>query len=183
MDQIDLVEPSPNLTNRLARRFDELTHVQIFPATMESYIADRQKASLDTVVMINLLEHIRDDLAALRGLSRILRSGGHALIFVPAMPRLYSHLDEILGHHRRYKREQLAAITKAAGLDIVCLRYFDLLGVLPWWLVNTLGGKSEFSPTLSVLYDRVGVPLTRMAEAIMTPPFGKNLLLVARKNR
>jgi SAM-dependent methyltransferase len=182
MDQIDLVEPSPNLVDRLARRFEDMPAVRVKSESMEAYLASQPDESLDTVVLVNLLEHINDDGAALEGLARILRPGGYALIFVPAMPALYSRLDQLLGHHRRYTRRNLAAGVGKAGFEIVSLKYFDFLGILPWWLVNTLGGKESFDPKLSVLYDRVGVPVTRLIESLVSPPIGKNLLLVARRS-
>jgi len=183
VDHIDLVEPSANLIENLRQRFSNSPKTRIISASLQTYIADTVDSSLDTAVMINLLEHIEDDVSVLSELNPLLRSDGHLLIFVPAMPSLYSQLDRIVGHHRRYSRENLAAVVLDAGYEIVTLHYFDLLGIIPWWLVNTVGGKKRFDSRLSKLYDRIGVPITRAIEGFAPPPFGKNLLLVARRNK
>lgn len=181
VDRIDLVEPSPNLLGRLSERFAGDKRVHVVPSSLDTYVAAQPEQSLDSAVLINLLEHIDDDVTALRKIGRVLRPGGHLLVFVPAMPSLYSRLDEILGHHRRYTRKNLSGIAEAADFEIVTLRYFDLLGVLPWWLINTLGRKESFDAGLSRLYDRVCVPVSRLLESLASPPIGKNLLLVARR--
>ena len=180
-DHMDLVEPSPNLIDILRQKFDGNPKAKVIDLSLQSYIDTAGKQTLDAAVMVNLLEHIEDDVAVLSDLKSLLRPGGHLLVFVPAMPSLYSALDREVGHHRRYSRKQLAATATGAGYDIVSLRYFDILGVIPWWLVNTMGGKKRFDPGLSKLYDRVGVPVTRAIEAVIPPPKGKNLILVAQQ--
>ena len=72
-------------------------------------------------------------------------------------------------------------MVKAAGFDIVQARYFDVLGVVPWWVVYTLGRKTRFNPGMSRLYDRLLVPVGRALESLFPPPLGKNVLLVAKK--
>lgn len=183
VEALDLVEPSANLAAALRERFAADPRVSVRPVALEDFLAGCDANSYDTCVLVNLLEHIRDDVAALKALHGILRPGGTLLGFVPAMPSLFSRLDALLGHHRRYTRAGLAAIVADAGFSILTLRYFDLLGVVPWWLINTLGGKRTFDPAMARLYDRVGVPLTRAIESVIAPPFGKNLLLVARRER
>ncbi|MFI5245849.1 MAG: methyltransferase domain-containing protein, partial [Gemmatimonadales bacterium] len=72
--------------------------------------------SVDTVVLLNVLEHIEDDRGALREVARILRPGGVAVIEVPAGPKLYDVYDEYLRHHRRYSASGLARSLEEAGL-------------------------------------------------------------------
>lgn len=180
-DQIDLVEPSPNLVGRLEERFKAYQNVRVFGQSLQEYTENRGQETLDAAVMVNLLEHIEDDSAALSGIHTLLRPAGRVMVFVPAMPVLYSRLDGLLGHHRRYSKSALAGVVQEAGFEIEKLRYFDLLGVLPWWLVNTLGGKESFDTRLANLYDCIGVPITRTVETLISPPIGKNLLLIARK--
>jgi len=103
------------------------------------------------------------------------------LIFVPALRFLYSAFDRAIGHHRRYHKDELIARVEEAGLVVVRARYFDLLGILPWWLVNTLGGRTSLASSLSGLYSRVMVPLMRPIERLVPPPVGKNIILIARR--
>jgi SAM-dependent methyltransferase len=181
LDKIDLVEPSPNLVPQLQNRFQGNGAVRVIADTVENRVRHLRDQSLDTIILVNVLEHIEDDADTLRQFSRILRPGGNLLLFVPALPFLFSDMDQVLGHHRRYLLKGLRKGVESAGLELVRSRYFDLLGILPWFLVNTLGRKKSFNQAQAQLYDRVGIPLTRTVESIGPPPIGKNVILVARK--
>jgi len=181
VQRLELVEPSPNLAATLRSRFSGDPRVSIVAETLEQRFASLPAATIDTVVMINLLEHIEDDTGALLSARRVLRPGGHLLIFVPALPFLFSRLDAAVGHYRRYTRTTLRERVAAAGLDVVETTYFDVLGIAPWFLVNRLLGRTTINPRLAGLYDRIGVPATRALEKLVPPPIGKNLIMVARR--
>lgn len=178
---IDLVEPSPSQIKALRARFGNQSGVRVLPLSAEAWVADSGPASYDTVVMINVLEHIADDGDMLSRIHDVLRPGGHLLLFVPALMILYSTIDRLVGHHRRYNRTELMQKTTAAGFQVERCRYFDLLGTVPWFLINRLGRATRFNPAAARLYDTIGVPVTRAIERLVSPPFGKNLLLVATK--
>lgn len=178
---LTLVEPSANLIPPLSARFAATPHVRVLHTTLEDHVAALSEHSIDTLVMVNVLEHIEDDRAALRAMFRALRPGGHLLIFVPAMSFLMSKLDRMLGHFRRYHRPDLVSKVTAAGGAVKTCRYIDLLGVGPWLLLNTLLGGTKFNPALVTLNDRVVVPISKGLEKIIPAPFGKNLILVAEK--
>ncbi|MEK7245961.1 MAG: class I SAM-dependent methyltransferase [Pseudomonadota bacterium] len=179
---LDLVEPSPRLVPLLKERFRGDAAVTVRETNIETHVAAAAANAYDCAVLVNVLEHVADDARALRELFRVLKPGGALLLFVPALPFLFSRLDTIYGHFRRYRRDDLARLVARAGVEVCDARYLDLLGVVPWWLLNTLGGAVTFNPSLVRLYDRLGVPLTRAIERLFaTPPFGKNVLLIARK--
>jgi SAM-dependent methyltransferase len=130
---------------------------------------------------LDVLEHIEDDREALGHLLRALKPGGKLLVFVPALQILMSKLDKIHGHLRRYHRGELIAKVRDAGGDISTCRYFDLVGVLPWLVLNRVLGSTTFNSSLVYFNDRFVVPVSRAAEQIVDLPFGKNLILVASK--
>ncbi|MEE8352226.1 MAG: class I SAM-dependent methyltransferase [Rhodospirillales bacterium] len=181
VSKLDLVEPSVNLAARLETRFVGDDSIQVFAEPLEKRIPDTGDEAYDSVVLVNVLEHIKDDAAALSGLMRILRPGCHLLLFVPALKFLYSDLDALHGHYRRYELGELNAHTEAAGFEIIQSRYFDAVGVLPWYLLNTLLGATAFNPFMVRIYDAVLAPLSRGIDRMITPPFGKNILLVAKR--
>jgi SAM-dependent methyltransferase len=76
-------------------------------------------ASVDAAVLLNVLEHIEDDEAALRQVARILKPGGVAVVEVPAGPRLYDAYDKYLRHHRRYDLREVSQLLERAGLTVV----------------------------------------------------------------
>ena len=180
-ERMTLVEPSANLVRALERRFSDTPRVSVVGSMLEAHAASLAPGSADTVVLVNVLEHVEDDAGALHALMVALRPGGSLLLFVPALRFLMSRLDRSLGHFRRYHRPDLVAKTQAAGFAVASCRYLDLFGVAPWFLLNTLLGSMSFDPKLVRINDRYVVPLSRRVESLIPPPFGKNLLLVARK--
>jgi SAM-dependent methyltransferase len=182
VDRLDLVEPSPDLARRLVEKFAGDPDLEVFDQTLETWMAKGTPETYDSIVMVNVLEHIEDDFAAARGLYDALKVGGALMIFVPALPFLYSNLDKIYGHYRRYTKPTLRDCVSAAGFEIEKLHYVDVAGVLPWWLLNTILGKTSFHGSSLQVYDKCVVPVTRICESVLHPPFGKNLILVARKN-
>jgi SAM-dependent methyltransferase len=131
--------------------------------------------------MVNVLEHIEDDVAVLRQLHGMLRPGGAVLLFVPALPWLYGSLDELVHHVRRYTKPQLHAALGQAGLRVERLRYCDVLGIAPWWLAGRVLRRQRFDSAAAMAYDRFGVPLTRRVEGWMDPPLGKSLIAIATR--
>ncbi|MBL6931662.1 MAG: class I SAM-dependent methyltransferase [Rhodospirillales bacterium] len=181
VSSLDLVEPSANLVAPLRKRFEGDTGVVIFGEVLESRLPAIDDETYDCVVLVNVLEHIEDDSTALEGFFKILKPGGHLLLFVPALKFLYSDLDALVGHFRRYQRDELNGRVVDAGFEIIRSRYFDTLGVAPWWLLNTMMGATGFNPLLVSIYDAVFAPLSRGLESLAPPPFGKNILLIAKR--
>ncbi len=177
---LDLFEPSRQLVPALQAAFKDTDQVIVHDKTLEHFLSQNEK-QYDVIVMVNVLEHIEDDAAALQGLWQRLNPGGHLLLYVPALPFLYSRLDNHFGHFRRYTQKILAERLLNADFHIIENRYRDVLGVLPWYVINTLGRKITFSPSAVRLYDRVGVPITKFIEQYVPVPFGKNLVSIAQK--
>lgn len=135
----------------------------------------------DSVVYVNVLEHVEDHAAELAVARGALAPQGHLLILVPALPWLYSEMDRQLGHYRRYTRDGLVELVESSGFVVVNARYFDLGGVIPWYVHFTLL-KRQFSSGSVGLYDRLAVPLTRAIERLVSPPVGKSVILIARRD-
>jgi SAM-dependent methyltransferase len=179
--ELTLVEPSRALIGQLTQRFAGTSNVRIEEEALEPHVERIADASFDTAILVNVLEHIEDDRKAVSNLFRVLAPGGRLLIFVPAMQWLMSDLDREHGHFRRYHKPDLTAKVAAVGGQILHCRYFDLLGVAPWLLLNKALGSTTFNPTLINIHDKFVVPVSRTIERVISPPFGKNLILVATK--
>lgn len=174
-----LVEPAANLAEVLRGRFGDRAHVRVHQGTLDS--VECAGSSLDAVVMVNVLEHIPDDLAALRRARELLRPGGRVAVFVPALQALYGSLDALVGHVRRYERGALRDVVLGAGLSVETLRWIDVGGVLPWIVAGRVMKRPRFDPAIAMIYDRVAVPVLRAVEERIEPPVGKNLLCIARR--
>lgn len=180
-EHLDMVEPAARPAQMLETRMAKKGRVRLIRSTAEDWAASVEPAYYDSVVMINVLEHIKDDRAMVAEIFRALKPGGHFLLFVPALMILFSRLDTLHGHYRRYGLDEAVRKVEEAGFVIEKARYVDVLGILPWLVINKWMGKTEFKPGMISLYDRFGIPLTRMVERLIRFPFGKNVLLVARR--
>jgi SAM-dependent methyltransferase len=173
------LEPAENVYGDLAAYAALSPRVEAHQQTLSEYQGEK---GFDAVLYLNVLEHIADDARELRLAAGALRPGGAVLVFGPALEWLYGELDYKAGHYRRYRVDQLSALVEAAGLDVVSVRYFDLLGVLPYLLVYRLLRHSDIAGSTMWEYDRLVVPLSRLLQRILRhPPVGKNVILVATK--
>jgi glycosyltransferase involved in cell wall biosynthesis len=100
--------------------------------------------SFDTVVSLNVIEHVEDDLQALRNIYGVLEPGGRAIILVPCGPALFGTLDEVLGHFRRYTQEQLIGVAQEAGFHVEQVLSFNRPGVAAWWLNGRVLHRKTF---------------------------------------
>lgn len=129
---------------------------------------------------LNVLEHIEDDLAALAGLRTRMANGGRLLVYVPAFQLLYSEMDRVVGHHRRYTRRSLEAVLEGAGFRVETSRYVDAPGFAASLLYRLIGGSGTLSADSVARYDQLVFPLSRRLDAITGRWCGKNVYAVAR---
>ena len=136
--------------------------------------------AVDSVVSVNVLEHVGDDAEELALMRNVLRPGGYLCLWVPALPKLYSRFDRSLGHFRRYRKTEVARKLEQAGLVPVKLAYRDVVGMLAWFVVCRML-RLDLSPAKVGAYDRFVMPATGLLGRLMNPPLGKNLMAIARK--
>lgn len=179
IEMLVAIEPSSDMFRRLAEEMKSEARVVSHNAFL-SEVYERYVNTLDSIVYVNVFEHVEDDEKELSLARSCLRDGGHICIFVPALPWLYSEHDASIGHFRRYTKKELHERVRKAGFEIVSARYFDIAGVFPWlFLVKFL--KKSPAPGAVKMYDSFVVPISRLVEGVLPPPVGKNLLVVGRK--
>ncbi|HSX16793.1 MAG TPA: methyltransferase domain-containing protein [Patescibacteria group bacterium] len=179
---LTLVEPSKRNHNKLKQNIASTKKTKV--STINSYLKGNEKAlkdKVDTFVYINVLEHVQDDHEEMKRVADTLQKGGKAIIFVPALRGLYSEFDKSIGHYRRYNKKRLKSLAESAGMEVVTIRYMDMIGIFPWWLSMVIMKNKKLKPGLVRLYDTLSVPFIRTLEGIIEAPVGKNVLLVAKK--
>lgn len=139
------------------------------------------KQSPDSIIYVNVLEHIADDEMELKSIHQSLTAGGRLFIFVPALPWLYGAIDERVGHMRRYTKRGLEEKLKRAGFEVLSSSYFDVMGIAPWWIKFCLFKSVTVEAASVRFYDRFIVPVMSRMESVIHPPLGKNLIVVAEK--
>ena len=107
---------------------------------------------------------VGDDRAELELLRTRIKPGGSLLIFVPAVPFLYGAIDVRTGHFRRYTKSTLGTVVRDAGFVIERIEYFDVLGMLPWFIAGRILRKKTVDPAVTGIYDRYVVPLSSLAD-------------------
>lgn len=172
-------EPSANMYSVLEERFKGKQKIEISNHFLNE-VGHNYECCFDSILYVNVLEHIKEHEQELSLVRNSLKEGGYFLGFVPALSWLYSDLDKKLGHVRRYKKPDLVRLVEQARFKIIKVKYFDLAGILPWFIFFVLL-KSSIAGAQVSLYDKAVVPIMKRIEGLITPPLGKNLLVVAQK--
>jgi 2-polyprenyl-3-methyl-5-hydroxy-6-metoxy-1,4-benzoquinol methylase len=136
----------------------------------------------DTVLCINVLEHIKDDAGAVAAMADVLVPGGVLAILVPAHPALYGPYDAMDGHFRRYTKTALRQVLVKSGLSMERLYRFNFVGAVGWFvqyrvLRRKIHRQGHFKVITAIL------PALRAVESRVKPPVGLSLVAVARKPR
>ncbi len=134
----------------------------------------------DTIVCINVIEHIEDDVAAAKKMCDILEPGGRVIVLAPAFSFLYSPYDRKVGHYRRYTKATLRTTLESAGFQMKRLYYFNMLGALGWLVVFKFL-KRDFAGEGNVSLQEKMVPFLKFIERAISPPFGLSVIAVAQK--
>jgi cyclopropane fatty-acyl-phospholipid synthase-like methyltransferase len=176
------LEPSENVAQVLEQRLAGDARAEARRGLLKDHAAGWQQR-YDTIFYINVMEHVEHDAEEVQLALSCLRPGGHLLIFVPALPWLYGKADEMFGHFRRYTKGSLEALFQGTATTVRRSQYWDIFGVLPWWVSFVLLQRSVMSSGMVKLYDSLVVPVARVLEGAVTPPVGKNVMLIAQKQK
>ncbi|MEO8070038.1 MAG: methyltransferase domain-containing protein [Acidobacteriota bacterium] len=172
----------PYYVNELTTKFGTRKNVRVasfrFPLT-EADKDDLRREAIDSIVCLNVLEHIEDDRSTLRDFASVLPKGGHLALLVPSMPSLFGTLDTNLQHFRRYDLEPLRRELADAGFEAETLRYINRLAVFGWWLSSRVL-RRKVLPKSQLAAFKIIMPLLRFEEK-HPPSFGLSLLALARR--
>ncbi len=135
---------------------------------------------IDTIICINTLEHIKDDKQALTNMVKAVKKDGHVCLIVPALHCLYGSLDEFDGHYRRYSKKDLLVLTDNLEVEIVLLRYMNMIGSVGWFIKSRIVKEKTYKNTnFNIIVSLL--PIISFLEKYIKPIFGLSLVLVLRK--
>jgi SAM-dependent methyltransferase len=178
LDYLAVSDNDPYCLARLAERYQGRADVDVLELALPGDIPVSR--TVDTVVLMNVLEHIADDAQALSDLAACLAPDGRIVIWVPGYMQLYGDFDRLVGHCRRYTPATLRQAVVAAGLEAEMCRPVNFIGGIAWWLTVRRFGVRHASPRLARIYDATVVPVTRAIERVFQPSFGQSVICVAR---
>ena len=174
------VEPSDRMCEILRGRLRGNLNTSVHHSLLSDFMETEKEPGVDSVVSVNVLEHVQDDVGELAMMRAALRPGGHLCLWVPALPALHSRFDRSLGHVRRYRKRNLVRKLQHAGFVPVHVAYRDVVGMLAWFVVCRILGQ-ELSPRKVGIYDGLVMPVTSLLGRRLNPPLGKNLMAIARR--
>jgi SAM-dependent methyltransferase len=177
-DLVILTDTDEWYREQLRARFGTRSNVVVGSLTLPDDQAPLAFAQyrLDTVVALNVVEHIPDDVGALRTMGALVGRGGRIVVLVPALEALFGSLDRELQHQRRYTRRTLRAAVEAAGLRVEALLWFNFVGTLGWWWNARVRRTPRIPADQLRMFDAL-VPLLRL-ERYLPLPCAQSLIVV-----
>jgi SAM-dependent methyltransferase len=171
---------APSYLERLRETFNGRPNVMVRPLDLNAPLPkELQTFHLDTILCLNVLEHIKEDEAALGHFSALLSPGARVVLILPALQRLYGEIDKAIDHYRRYEKTEIEEKLRRASFQVEETRFFNTPGILGWY-VNSCLLKRKAVPSLQARLNDWLVPLLRL-EKHFTLPWGMSLLVVGRK--
>jgi SAM-dependent methyltransferase len=178
VDRLLVSDVDPYCVSQLRQRYAGRAGVEVLEFGLPDRVPVAEK--VDTVVAMNVLEHVEEDVEALRALAAVVLPAGRIVLWVPGYMQLYGEFDRKVGHVTRYTPKTLRATVEGAGLAVEVLKPINFLGGIAWWLAVRKGGVGYPNPRLVKIYDRTVIPVTRAMERLVRAPFGQTVFCVAR---
>ena len=178
--QVVATDVVANYRDELRSRFADQQNLRISAFDLSRVAPTEFKTNpFDTVVCLNVLEHIEDDHFALQQMHEALKPGGHLALLVPAHQFLFGAFDEAVGHYLRYGKRQLRQRLETAGFKVEALHFFNIAATLPWLINGRVLWRAYLPNDQVSLADKL-VPLLKL-EKFIGPPFGISLIAIAKK--
>jgi glycosyltransferase involved in cell wall biosynthesis len=135
---------NPHYLTYLERLIPDHPYLRVGYTDGEKHDSYPVEEKFDTVICLNVVEHLENDLGALQNILDALQENGRAIVLVPCGPRLYGTLDTVLGHYRRYTKPQLQDVATRAGFRLEEILSFNRFGSPAWWLNGRLMRRKTF---------------------------------------
>jgi SAM-dependent methyltransferase len=171
--------------NRLQEKFGNLATLQdVLQLDLADAAFEQENPGLlnqfDTVVALNVVEHIEDDHLVIRNAAKLLRYKGRLVILVPAYQGLYNSFDKSLGHFRRYRRHELVKLLEDEGLELTVSKYFNAAGIGGWWFYGSLLNR-KIIPAYSLRIFDLLVPFFKVLDLLFLKKLGLSVVAIAEK--
>jgi 2-polyprenyl-3-methyl-5-hydroxy-6-metoxy-1,4-benzoquinol methylase len=180
--KITLTDASLNYVRLLQEKFSNANNISIHGLDLNCK-TDYERTGyekFDSIVAINVLEHIENDEFALQELRKLLKKGGILIVLVPCHKFLYNVIDRSIGHYRRYTKKDLERKAANAQLSIERMSYFNALGIIGWYINGNLGKNPKINARAYKLFDKM-IPLIRYSEKITGKKIGLSLICCLKK--
>jgi SAM-dependent methyltransferase len=175
-ERLVLTDTREEYLARLRARFAGRSQIEVMRLYLPNEHAALAGERFDTIICLNVLEHVGDHVGSLVAIRNLLSPGGRLVLLVPALPALYGTIDRALGHHRRYTRAGLVSLLQATGFTVAHIEYFNVAGVPGWWFAGRVLRRQTIPAGSLKLYDAL-VPLFRL-ERLLPWRVGQSLIAI-----
>ena len=174
---ITLLDINKKLVRSLKKKFYKNKKIKILNSNIHSI-----KKKFDTIMYMDVLEHIKTDKKEIKKAINLLNPGGYLIIFVPAFQVLYSNFDRDIGHVRRYRKFFFFNLAKKYKIKLIELKYFDSIGFIFAIINRLVGTNNQNNVGLGIKIWNNFIFLSKFFDFILKNMFGKSLLCVLKKN-
>lgn len=134
----------------------------------------------DTIICLNVLEHIKNDSVAIKNIHKLLKPTGHLILLIPSHPSLYGQIDRAVDHYRRYDKKKITSEIKSMGFEIIQSKRLNFLGALGWWFTGKILKENTIRKDKIKIFNIFG-PVFLALEKLIEPPLGTSILIIAKK--
>ena len=174
INDVSITEIDQNNFNILKEKFKN-EQINIFSEKIQQI-----NGKFESIIYLNVLEHIESDLEEIDDALSKLSKGGYLIIVVPAHQKLFTNFDKEIGHFRRYDKKFFKRNYKNASIEK--LVYVDAMGYFLYFLNKVIFSKETYPSSLKVqIWDKIFTPITIFIDFILGYKFGKNVLCVLKK--
>ena len=184
---VTLSDYNEDYCDNLKKKFSAVPNVKaiisidlLHPNFEEKYSAYQQK--FDSIFLLNVIEHIKDDLLAIKNCKYLLRSDGHLVLLAPAYSWLYSSFDKQLGHFRRYSLKSLKELLARNRFTILSGSYFNFTGIGGWLLFGKIFKQKMLSKGEMSAFNKI-VPIARIIDKILVKKIGLSIIVTGIKKQ
>jgi len=175
-----LTDTDERMLGHLKNKFSQINDISVNFLDITQPPPEHLAGSFQTVIGINVLEHVEDDEQALFHLGNVLKPSGKLLLLVPAKKWAYTELDKQLGHFRRYEKKELGEKLVKASFHIEKLYFFNIIGLMSWIIRDKIQRSGGLRPYQVSSFDTI-VPILKRIEAKVRMPLGISLIAIAQK--
>lgn len=172
-------EINPSNIKIIKKRFNK-RNFKVLNHNISKGFKELKKYKFDTAIVINVLEHIRNDKKAVENIFNLLEKGGKFILVVPAFQFLYGSVDKVDGHYRRYNKNELRNMLEECDFKIRKQKYMNFVGLFGWFYHNKILKLKVHKEEHLSLFNKLS-PLLSSIEKIMPPPIGLSLIFIGEK--
>lgn len=165
----------------LGEKYSANKNIKCMKLDLEKEEDFRKLGKVDSIIMLNVLEHVKDDIKALRLLRSALNPGGSLVCLVPCHKFLYNALDEDMHHYRRYEKKELIEKASKAGFHISKMWYFNMFSILGWYINGNILKKGIVEKNAYGIFNTLVPLLMFMEKHIFFRPTGLSLICIMEK--